>query len=262
MSRRLFGKGYSREMKESRAAESALSRAAVTSLLVGHVVHMMQVPHGNLAAYGPGSASDHSTLLVINREIMCAYRDFRGGCTSGITWRITPGYRLERHHRHPAKPLRRPDVRGSAGYPDSQGNEDNVTSDPARPACRGRKGPAGRAPPKIGPQQMPAPASIRSPAVRSMPPQSSDRRASGAARAPPGDQDKSASRTGCDTRDCAGHHADNRAEKSLEKGAHRRCHSPAIELTWCCHRETGTPANYPPGVSHAFRARRNPEAYS
>lgn len=72
------------------------------------------------------------SLTVTVTVIICAYGDFPWGINLGINLGFTPGYLLERHPLHPTKPLHRPNVRGSAGIPDSLAHKQADTS--GRPA--------------------------------------------------------------------------------------------------------------------------------
>jgi hypothetical protein len=59
------------------------------------------------------------SLVVTVTVIICTYGDVFWGINLGINLGFIPGYLLERYPLHPTKPLHRPNVRGSAGIPDS-----------------------------------------------------------------------------------------------------------------------------------------------
>ena len=92
------------------------------------VIEISRVRH--TADHRIPTQTDHQrmSLKVTVTVIICTYGDVHWGINLGINLGFTPGYLLERHPLHPTKPLHRPNVRGSAGIPDSLAHKQADTS--------------------------------------------------------------------------------------------------------------------------------------
>jgi hypothetical protein len=92
------------------------------------VIERSRVRH--TADHRISTQTDHQwmSLIVTVTVIICTYSDVHWGINLGINLGFTPGYLLESHPLHPTKPLHRPNVRGSAGIPDSLAHKQEDTS--------------------------------------------------------------------------------------------------------------------------------------